>query len=99
MRGVAPQQAAMFSDISPEEPVPQEHPWRLMRVMVDAVLKELSPQCARLDSHTGRPSIAPEKWLRALLWQVLYTVRRERLLIESLNDHFALSLVCGAAYG
>ena len=85
MRGDAPQQAAMFSYISPEERVPQEHPLRLMRVMVDAVLKELSPQFARLYSHTGRPSIAPEKLLRALLLQVLYTVRSERLLIEQLN--------------
>ena len=85
MRGDAPQQAAMFSYISPEERVPQEPPLRLMRVMVDAVLKELSPQFARLYSHTGRPSIAPEKLLRALLLQVLYTVRSERLLIEQLN--------------
>jgi transposase len=51
------------------------------------VLKELSPQFARLYSHTGRPSIAPEKLLRALLLQVLYTVRRERLLMEQLDDN------------
>jgi transposase len=53
--------------------------------MVDTVRKELSPQFARLFSHTGRPSIAPEKLLRALLQQVLYTVRRERLLMEQLD--------------
>jgi transposase len=85
MRGNDPQQAAMFSYISPEERVPQGHPLRLMRVMVDAVLKELWPQFDRLYSHTGRPSIAPEQLLRALLLQVLYTVRSERLLIEQLN--------------
>src|SRR4051794_40346586 len=85
MRGDDPQQAAMFSDISPEERVPQEHPLRLIRVMVDAVLKELSPQFDLLYSHTGRRSIAPEKLLRALLLQVLYTIRSERLLMEQLN--------------
>jgi transposase len=85
MRGDAPQQAAIFSYLSPEERVPPEHPLRTVRAIVDAVLKELSPQFARLYSHTGRPSIAPETLLRALLLQVLYTVRSERLLMEQLN--------------
>jgi transposase len=85
MRGDDPQQAAMFSYISPEERVPPEHPLRAIRALVDAVLKELSPQFDRLYSHTGRPSIAPETLLRALLLQVLYTVRRERLLMEPLD--------------
>jgi transposase len=85
MRGDDPQQAATCSDISPEERVPQEHPLRLVRAMVDAVCKELSPPCDRLYSATGRPPMAPEKLLRALLLQVLYTIRRERLLMEQLN--------------
>jgi transposase len=85
MRGDDPQQAAMFSYISPEERVPQAHPLRAIRMLVDAVLKELSPQFDRLYSQTGRPSIAPEKWLRALLLQVLYTIRSERLLMEQLD--------------
>jgi transposase len=85
MRGDDPQQAAMFSYISPEERVPQEHPLRRIRAMVDAVLKELSAPFDRLYSDTGRPSIAPEKLLRALWLQVLYTVRSERLLMEQLN--------------
>lgn len=85
MRGDDPQQAAMFSYISPEERVPQEHPLRSIRAMVDTVLKELSAPFDRLYSDTGRPSIAPEKLLRALLLQVLYTVRSERLLMEQLN--------------
>jgi transposase len=85
MRGDDPQQAAMFSYISPEERVPQEHPLRCLRVMVDTVLQELSVQFEQLYSHTGRPSIAPEKLLRALLLQVLYTIRSERLLMEQLN--------------
>jgi transposase len=85
MRGDDPQQAAMFSYISPEERVPQDHPLRTIRVLVDAVLKALSPQFDRLYSDTGRPSIAPDKLLRALLLQVLYTTRSERLLMEQLN--------------
>jgi transposase len=85
MRGDDPQQAAMFSYISPEERVPPDHPLRTIRQMVDAVFKELSPQFAPLYSHTGRPSIAPEQLLRALLLQVLYTVRSERLLMEQLD--------------
>jgi transposase len=85
MRGDDPQQAAIFSYISPEERVPEEHPLRAIRAMVEAVLKELSPQFDRFYSYTGRPSIAPEKLLRALLLQVLYTVRSERLLMEQLN--------------
>ena len=85
MRGDDPQQAAMFSYILPEERVPQDHPLRAIRGMVDVVLQELSPQFDTLYSHTGRPSIAPEKLLRALLLQVLYTVRSERLLMEQLD--------------
>jgi transposase len=85
MRGDDPQQAAMFSYISPEERVPLEHPLRAIRALVEVVLKELSPQFAQLYSYTGRPSIAPEKLLRALLLQVLYTVRSERLLMEQLD--------------
>jgi transposase len=95
MRGEDPQQAAIFSAISPEERLPPEHPWRVLRAMVDAVLKKLSPQFARLDSSTGRPSIAPEKWLRARLRQVLYTVRRERLLMEQLHDTLLLHWCVG----
>jgi transposase len=87
MRGDDPQQAAIFSSSSPEERVPAEHPLCAIRAMVDAALKELAPQFDLLYSSTGRPSIAPEKWLRALLLQVLYTVRSERLLMEQLHDN------------
>jgi transposase len=75
----------MFSYLSPEERVPRDHPLRVIRVMVDTVLRELSPQFDQLYSHTGRPSIAPEKLLRVLLLQVLYTIRSERLLMEQLD--------------
>jgi transposase len=85
MRGDDRQQAGMWSYVSPEARVPQDHPLRPIRQMVDVVLKELSPQFQPLYAQTGRPSIAPEKLLRALLLQVLYTVRSERLLMEQLD--------------
>ena len=75
----------MFSYISPEKRVPCDHPLRPLRTMVDAALEEMSPQFAGLYSRYGRPSIAPEKLLRALLLQVLYSVRSERLLMEQLG--------------
>jgi transposase len=71
MRGDDPQQAAMFSYMSPEERVPRNHPLRIIRGMVDTVLNERSPRFAVLYSHTGRPSMAPEKLLRAWLLQGL----------------------------
>lgn len=85
MRGDDRQQAAMFSYLSPEARVSQDHPLRPIRAMVDQVLAELSPRFEQLYARTGRPSIAPEKLLRALLLQVLYTVRSERLLMEQLD--------------
>ena len=85
MRGDDLQQDAMFSYVSPERRVPAEHPLRPIRRMVDQVLKGLSSHFDSLYSSTGRPSIAPEKLLRTLLLQVLYTVRSERLLLEQLD--------------
>ncbi len=85
MRGDDRQQAAMWSYLSPEQRVPQNHPLRPLRTMADEILAELSPRFDRLYSQVGRPSIPPEKLLRALLLQVLYTVRSERLLMEQLD--------------
>ena len=85
MRGVDQQQGVMFSYLSSERRVPQDHPLRAIRGVVDAGLKEMSPEFGRLYAVNGRPSIAPEKLLRALLLQVLYTVRSERLLMEQLD--------------
>jgi transposase len=75
----------MFSYLSPEERVPEKHPLRPIRLMVDEALKALSPTFSQLYSTFGRPSIPPEKLLRALLLQVLYTVRSERMLMEQLE--------------
>jgi transposase len=85
MRGDDQQQAAMWSYISPEQRVPVDHPLRPLRAMVDRAMAELSAEFAKLYSPVGRPSIAPEKLLRALLLQVLYSVRSERLLMEQLD--------------
>jgi transposase len=85
MRGFDKQQSAMFSYIAPEQRVPAEHPLRPIRKMTDEVLKGLSRTFTEIYAATGRPSIAPEKLLRALLLQVLYTVRSERLLMEQLE--------------
>lgn len=75
----------MFSYLSPEERVPEDHPLRIVRQMTDQALQELSPQFAALYSPFGRPSIAPEKLLRALLLQIFFSVRSERMLMEQLN--------------
>jgi transposase len=85
MRGDDRQQASVFSYVMPEQRVPKDHPLRPIREMVDEALRELSPRFERLYARTGRPSIAPEKLLKALLLQVLYTVRSERMLMEQLD--------------
>ena len=79
MRGQDEQQLGVFSYVSPEQRIPHDHPLRQLRVMADEALRELKPRFSRLYAKTGRPSIAPEKLLRALLLQVLYSVRSERM--------------------
>jgi transposase len=85
MRGTDTQQSGMFSYLSPEERVPEKHPLRAIWRVTDQVLQGLSAKFTEVYSVTGRPSIAPEKLLRALLLQILYTVRSERLLMEQLQ--------------
>lgn len=85
MRGQDTQQSTMFSYLSPDDRVPTDHPLRRMRPLVDDALKSLSPAFDAMYSAVGRPSIAPEKLLKALLVQVLYTIRSERLLMEQLG--------------
>ena len=85
MRGPDEQTQHMFSYLSPEQRVPADHPLRAIRALTDEALRSMSAQLARLYSTTGRPSIPPEQLLRALLLQVLYTVRSERLLMEELD--------------
>ena len=85
MRGPDEQGGHLFSYVSPEERVPANHPLRAIRRITDRVLATLSPKFTRMYAKIGRPSIPPEKLLRALFLQVLYTVRSERLLMEQLE--------------
>src|SRR6204780_4646259 len=85
MRRKDEQQLDVFSYISPEQRVPQDHPLRSLRAITDEALQQLRSRFNRLYAKTGRPSIAPEKLLRALLLQALYSVRSERMLMEQLN--------------
>jgi len=85
MRGDDPRHDSMFSYVTPEARVRADHPLRPIRKMTDAALERLSPRFARMYSTIGRPSIPPEKLLRALLLQMLYSIRSERLLMEELD--------------
>ena len=85
MRGTEEIQDSMFSYISAEQRVPKDHPLRPVRKILDESLKRLSEEFEGMYSSTGRPSIAPEKLLRALVLQALYTVRSERMLMEQLD--------------
>jgi transposase len=85
MRGEDRQTAALFSYVSCEARVPSDHPLRLIRAVVDEALDVLSPKLEALYPSTGRPSIPPEKLLRALLLQAFYGVRSERQLMEQLD--------------
>ena len=85
MRSPDVQQLGMFSYVSVEERVPSDHPIRKLRVLVDGILVELDEVLAARYAEGGRPSIPPERLLRASLLQVVYSVRSERLLMEQLN--------------
>ena len=85
MRGPDERTDFLFSYLSPEQRVPADHPLRPIRRIVDAALARLTAEFEALYTDFGRPSIPPEQLLRALLLQVLYTVRSERLLIEQLE--------------
>jgi transposase len=85
MRGDDQQQSGMFSYVSLEDRVPQDHPLRRIREMVDEILRGMAKDFDGLYAKTGRPSVPPERLLRAVLLQVCYTVRSERMLMEQMN--------------
>ena len=85
MRGQDHQQSDMFSYLSPEQRVRADHPLRAIRAMADLALWSMSARFDEMYSTTGRPSMAPEKLLRAQLIQMLYSVRSERLLMEEID--------------
>ena len=85
MRGDDQQQSGMFSYVSLDERVPQDHPLRRIREMVDEILRGMAKDFDGLYAKTGRPSVPPERLLRAVLLQIFYTVRSERMLMEQMN--------------
>jgi transposase len=85
MRGEDERSEGLFSYVRLESRIPADHPLRAIRELVDAALRELSQSFERLYSRDGRPSIPPERLLRALLLQAFYTVRSERQLMEQLD--------------
>src|SRR5215203_4168896 len=85
MRGDDRQPDAMFSYVSAEQRVPADHPLRAIRALVDGVLRDMSREFDGLYARVGRPSIPPERLLRAQLLQIFYTIRSERLLMEQLD--------------
>ena len=85
MRGDDDQAGSMFSYVSLEDRVPADHPLRAIRRITDRALARLSPRFGTLYVQFGRPSIPPERLLRALLLQALYTIRSERQLMEQLD--------------
>src|SRR3954468_23341244 len=85
MRGSDHQQADIYSYLSPEARVRADHPLRAIRAMADTALKNMSKRFDAMYAKTARPSIPPEKLLRAQLIQMLYSVRSERLLMEEID--------------
>jgi transposase len=85
MRGIDHQQADMYSYVSPETRVRADHPLRAIRKMADEALKNMTERFEAMYAKTGRPSIPPEKLLRAQLVQMLYSIRSERLLMEEID--------------
>ena len=85
MRGTDRTQSTMFSYVSPEARIPADHPLRATREMTNRALARLDRKFRKLYSRTGRPSVPPEQLLRALLLQVLYSIRSERMLMEQLE--------------
>ncbi len=85
MRGDDKQQSAIFSYVTMEQRIPADHPMRRIRAMVDRALKTMGSVFDEVYSETGRPSIAPERLLRAQLLMILYSIRSERQLMEQID--------------
>jgi transposase len=97
MRGDDRQPDSMFSYVSPEQRVPQDHPLRAIRHLVDQILGEMSREFDKLYATVGRPSIPPERLLRAQLLQIFYSIRSERLLMEQLDYNILFRWFVGLA--
>lgn len=85
MRGTDDREPVLFSYVSLEDRVPRDHPLRTVKKLVDGILRDLSPRFDAMYARVGRPSIPPEQLMRALLLQIFYSVRSERMLMEQLD--------------
>ena len=85
VRGIEDKQNTLFSYVSQEDRIPEHHPMRKLRELIDPILEKLSPAFEKMYAEVGRPSIPPEYLLRASLVQILYSIRSERLLMEELD--------------
>ena len=99
MRESDSKQHSMFSYVSPEERVPAKHPLQPPYAMIFEALAQMDRQFEKLSSLTGSPSIAPERLIRALLLQVLYSIHGERLLIEQLEYNLLFQWFVGLSVG
>jgi transposase len=99
MRGATDTQDELFCTVSIESLIPEDHPLRRIRMQADAALKRLGPQFEKMYSNMGRPGVAPERLLRALLLQVLYGFQSERRLMTELRYNFALRWFVGLTMG
>ena len=97
MRGSDEQTGSLFSYVSCEARVPADHPLRGVRAIVDEALEVLSPRFETLYAKQGRPSVPPEKLLRALLLQAFYSIRSERQLMEQLDYNLLFRWFVGLA--
>ena len=96
MRGSDVRSGALFSYVDLEDRVPQGHPLRVIRRIVDEVLEGMSGAFSEAYAPVGRPSIPPEKLLRALLLQAFYSIRSERQLMERLDYDLLFRVRCPA---
>ena len=85
MRGTDHKQSPLFSYVNLEDRIPRDHPLRRVKVLADLVLRSMSPHFDALYAEGGRPSIAPERLLRASLLQCLFSIRSERALVEHID--------------
>ena len=97
MRGDDRQPTSMFSYVSAEDRVPADHPLRPIRALVDEILRDMSRDFDGLYARVGRPSIPPERLLRAQLLQLFYSIRSERLLMEQLDYNLLFRWFVGLA--
>lgn len=87
----------MFSYVSLEDRIPKSHPLRKLRVLVDTLLATMDQEFEAVYAKTGRPSVPPERLLKAMLLQILFTIRSKRLLVENIDYNLLCRWFVGLA--